>query len=67
MALRLAGQVSSGGWLSVMVTLKVHAAVLPLLSVAVQVTGVMPTAKLLPLGGAQARLVTAQLSVALAL
>src|SRR5437870_5550579 len=49
---------------SVTVTLKVQLFVLPLESVAVQVTVVSPTGKLLPLGGRQVRLVTAQLSLA---
>ena len=47
------------------VTVKVQMLVLPLASVAVLVTVVMPTGKVLPLGGALTRLVTLQLSVAL--
>src|SRR6266705_5637303 len=50
-----------------MVTVKVQALVLPLASVAVLVTVVTPTRKMLPLGGRLTRLVTLQLSVALTL
>ena len=49
------------------VTVKVQALVLPLASVAVLVTVVTPTGKVLPLGGLLTRLVTLQLSVALTL
>jgi len=48
---RLLEQVICGGWLSFTVTVKLHLAVLPLASVAVLVTVVVPTAKLLPLAG----------------
>src|SRR5258708_8464266 len=64
---RLVGQVITGFWLSVTVTVKVQALVLPLASVAVLVTVVVPTGKVLPLGGVLARLVTLKLSVTLTL
>jgi len=51
--------------LSVTVTVKLHVLELPLASVAVLVTVVTPTGKVLPLGGLLTRLVTLQLSVAL--
>jgi len=51
--------------LSVTVTVKVQLLVLPLASVAVFVTVVVPTGKVLPLGGTLTRLVTLQLSAAL--
>ena len=44
-------QVITGGWVSMMVTVKVQVAVLPWLSVAMLVTVVVPTGKVLPLGG----------------
>ena len=53
--------------MSVMVTVKVQVLALPLASVAVLVTVVVPTGKVLPLGGVLTRLVTEQLSVALTL
>src|SRR6266487_2591331 len=62
---RLLGQVITGFCVSVMRTVKVQLLVLPLASVAVLVTVVTPTGKVLPLGGALTRFVTAQLSVAL--
>ena len=46
------------------VTVKVQLLLLPLASVAVFVTVVVPTGKVLPLGGVLTRLVTLQLSVA---
>ena len=49
------------------VTVKVQVLVLPLASVAVLVTVVTPTGKVLPLGGLLTRLVTLQLSVAVTL
>src|SRR5437867_2488842 len=57
---RLAGQVITGGC----VTVKVQVLVLPLASRAVLVTVVTPSGKVLPLGGVLVRLVTPQLSVA---
>ena len=51
--------------MSVTVTVKVQLLVLPLASVAVLVTVVVPSGKVLPLGGLLTRLVTLQLSVAL--
>ena len=53
--------------MSVTVTVKLQVLVLPLASVAVLVTVVVPTGKVLPLGGLLTRLVTLQLSVALTL
>jgi len=50
--------------LSVTVTVKVQELGLPLASVAVLVTVVVPTGNVLPLGGLLVRLVTLQLSVA---
>ena len=51
--------------MSVTVTVKVQLLWLPLASVAVLVTVVVPTANVLPLAGTLTRLVTLQLSVAL--
>ena len=48
---------------AVTVTVKLQVAVLPLLSRTVQLTVVAPTANVLPLGGTQVTLVTAQLSL----
>jgi uncharacterized membrane protein len=62
---RLVGHVTTGCWLSVTVTVNMQLAVLPLASVAVLVTVVTPTGKVLPLGGLLTRFVTPQLSVAL--
>src|SRR5437773_464373 len=45
----LAGQIACGASVSLTVTLKLHEAVFPLASVAVQVTGTVPLAKALPL------------------
>ena len=59
-----AGQVITGFWVSVTVTVKVQRLVLPLASVAVLVTVVTPTGNVLPFVGLLTRLVTAQLSVA---
>ena len=53
--------------MSVTVTVKVQLLVFPLASVAVFVTVVVPTGKVLPLGGVLTRLVTLQLSAALTL
>src|SRR5207253_357818 len=61
---RLVEQVITGDCTSFTVTVKLHVALLPLASVAVLVTVVVPTAKLLPLAGTLAMFVTAQLSVA---
>jgi hypothetical protein len=49
-----AGQVACGASVSLTVMLKVQPLVFPLASVAVQVTGVVPLTKALPLGGTQA-------------
>jgi len=56
----------TGSSLSSTVTVKLQLPALPLLSLAVQVTVVMPPGKVDPLGGAQTRFVTPQLSVAVA-
>src|SRR2546426_6235575 len=61
---RFAGQLICGASLSVTVTVKLQVEVLPCASVAVLVTVVVPTAKLLPLAGALATVTPAQLSVA---
>src|SRR2546421_575857 len=50
----LAGQIVTGGSLSLTVTLNEQALVLPLLSVAVHVTVVTPLLNVLPLAGLQA-------------
>ena len=60
----LAGQVMEGACASLTVTVKVQALVLPAASVAVQVTVFVPTAKAVPLTGAQATVTPGQLSVA---
>src|SRR6185369_5365158 len=59
------GQVSVCAWLSITVTVKVQALELPLASVAMLVTVVVPTGNADPLGGVETRLVTVQLSEAL--
>src|SRR5436309_14783983 len=64
LTVRLAGQVMAGGCVSFTVTVKLHVALLPLLSRAVLVTVVVPTAKEKALAGLGVELVTAQLSVA---
>jgi hypothetical protein len=61
---RFAGQVICGGWLSFTLTVKLHVALLPLASVAVLVTVIVPTGKLLPLAGTLTTLTPGQLSVA---
>jgi hypothetical protein len=58
-----AGQLIAGGSVSLTVTVKVHALVLPLASVAVQVTLVTPLLKLVPLTGLQLTLAPGQLSL----
>ena len=62
----LAGHVIFGASVSLTVTVKVQALVLPEASLAVQVTVVVPVAKVEPLGGTQVRLKLVQLSVAVA-
>ena len=57
------GQVNVGSSVSLTVTVKVHALVLPLASVAVQVTVVKPLLNVLPLVGLQATVPPEQLSV----
>ena len=57
------GQIKVGSSLSVTVTVKVHAFVLPLASVAMQVTVVTPLLKLLPLAGKQTTVEPGQLSL----
>src|ERR1041385_7630793 len=61
---RLLEQVRVAFWVSITVTVKVQVFDRPLESVAVFVTVVVPSGKVLPLGGMLTRLVTAQLSVA---
>jgi len=61
-----AGQLATGGWLSFTVTLKTHDAVLPLASVAVHVTGVVPRANRVPEGGTHVVVAPGQLSLAVA-
>jgi hypothetical protein len=64
----LVGQVVKVGFtLSLTITLNVQLAWLPLTSVAVQVTVVVPFGKLVPEAGEQTTLPTPQLSVAVAL
>lgn len=58
-----AGQLIVGGCVSRIVTVKEHDAVLPLESVAVQVTVVTPTGNTAPEGGEQSDVVPGQLSV----
>jgi hypothetical protein len=61
----LAGQVIDGACVSVTVTLKPHEPVLPLASVAEQITVVVPFGKLDPLAGTQVtELTPEQLSMA---
>ncbi len=62
MVTMFAGQVMVGGCVSLTVTVKVQVAVLPLMSVAVQVTFVVPLGKLEPLAGAQTAVRPEQLS-----
>jgi hypothetical protein len=62
---RLPGQVITGFSASVTVTVKLQLVVLPLASVAVFVTVVVPTGNVLPLALLLTRFVTPQLSVAL--
>jgi hypothetical protein len=59
----LEGQVITGGSMSLTVTVKLQAVVLPFASVAVQVTGVTPLAKLDPLAGTQPNPTPGQLSL----
>src|SRR5438552_4272777 len=54
----------AGGWVSLTVTVKVQPAVLPEPSVAVQVTVLVPLAKVEPLVGAQLAVTPGQLSLA---
>jgi hypothetical protein len=62
---RFTGQVMVGANVSLTVTVKVHALLLPLASRAVLITVVVPSGKAKPLAGLLVTLVTAQLSVAL--
>ena len=64
LTIRLAGQLITGGWLSITVTVNVHVALLPLASRAVLVTVVTPTENTEPLAGALVMFVTEQLSLA---
>ena len=58
----MAGQFATGAWVSLTVTLKLQEALLPLASVAVQVTVVAPLAKVEPLAGLQLTVWPGQLS-----
>ena len=60
----LAGQTTTGGSVSLTVTVKLQVLVLPAASVAVQVTGVVPVPKLEPVGGLQLTVTPGQLSLA---
>jgi hypothetical protein len=62
-----AGQAMLGGCVSLTMTRKLQLAVLLALSVAVQVTVLVPLRKVDPLGGVQLTVTPGQLSVALAL
>jgi galactitol-specific phosphotransferase system IIC component len=62
--IRFDGGVIAGGSVSSTVTVKVQVLRLPLASVAVLVTVVVPTGNVLPLAGLLTRFVTPQLSVA---
>jgi hypothetical protein len=62
-----AGQLMLGGWVSLIMTRKLQFAVLLALSVAVQVTMLVPLANVEPLGGVQLTVTLGQLSVALGL
>src|SRR5678816_3084855 len=64
-ALIFPGIVMTGFWSSTTVTVKLAVSTFPWLSVAVTVTGVIPTANTLPLAGLATTVSTAQLSVAL--
>src|SRR5437763_4427582 len=61
-AMILAGQIIVGGVVSWTVTVKLHWLVLPAASVAVQVTGFVPSTNLEPLGGTQNAEAPGQLS-----
>ena len=61
-----AGQVIAGSSLSSTATVNVQFVALPLESVAVQVTTLVPVAKVLPLEGLQTSVAAPQLSVAMA-
>ena len=60
----MAGQTTTGGSVSLTITVKLQLLVLPAASVAVQVTGVVPVLKLEPVGGVQVTVTPGQLSVA---
>jgi len=62
----LAGQVMAGGCVSLTVTVNLQIFVLPEVSVAVQVTVVVPFGKVEPDAGLQARFTLGQLSLAVA-
>src|SRR5439155_541174 len=64
LTLILAGQVMTGSSLSLTVTVKLHVALLPWPSLALQFTVVGPRAKLLPLAGVQVTVAVPQLSAA---
>ena len=60
----LAGQTIEGGWVSLIVTENEHEAILLDVSVAVQLTVVVPFGNVLPEGGVQALVTPGQLSLA---
>ena len=62
-----AGQTIVGGWVSLTVTVKLHGVVLPRVSVAVQLTVVVPVGKVAPESGVQLMVAPGQLSEADAL
>src|SRR5580704_4409069 len=62
---RLVGQVvTTGGWVSVIVTVKVFVAVFPLVSLAMFVTVVVPTGNVDPLAGIETTVARSQSSLA---
>jgi hypothetical protein len=64
---RLEGQATTGGSVSLTITLNVQLVMFPPLSVAVHATLLVPLAKVEPLGGVQFTMEPGQLSAAMAL
>ncbi len=64
LSVRSPGHVSPGGSLSCTVTVKEHSVVTPAVSVAVQVTGVLPMGNAAPDGGAHVTVAAGSLAVA---
>ena len=58
----MAGQFATGAWVSLTVTVKLQEALFPLASVTVQVTVLLPLAKVEPLAGLQLTVWPGQLS-----